>query len=278
MIISVVIPSYKPKDYIWECLNSLTKQTFPKKDFEIIIILNGCKEPYYSQIHDFISKYMTDNNVFLLHTHQGGVSTARNSGIERAKGEYITFIDDDDYISETFLSELFEVAKLGFVPISNVLAFNDSTKETEQNYLTDCFNKVKNYNYIDSFKARSFFSCPVGKLIKKETIGNRRYNPMFKIGEDGLFMFSIANKIKLLKAASDDCIYYRRNRIGSAINTQRSLNKKLNNSIYLMIGYTSFYIKDISHYNFLLYLSRIVAELICMARAVKISLFSSQFK
>ena len=54
MKISVIIPTYKPKEYIWECLDSLKSQTFDKKEFEIILILNGCKEPYYSEIDKYI--------------------------------------------------------------------------------------------------------------------------------------------------------------------------------------------------------------------------------
>lgn len=274
MIISVVIPSYKPKDYIWECLNSLKKQSFPKKKFEIIIVLNGCCDPYYSEICDFLSKNLSDNNVSLIQTNQGGVSNARNIGIERAKGEYVTFIDDDDEVSVTYLSDLYEIAKLGYVPISNVIAFNDSTRETEPNYLTDCFNKVKHRDYVSIFKVRSFFSCPVGKLLKKDIIGSCRFNPQFKVGEDGLFMFSIANKINFLKAASEDCVYYRRNRTGSAINSQKLLSYNIKNSLRLIIEYTLCFFRDIIHYSVLLYLSRIVAELICMVQAVKISLFN----
>ena len=50
MKISVIIPSYKPQEYLWQCLDSLCSQTFPKEDFELILVLNGCKEPYYEQI------------------------------------------------------------------------------------------------------------------------------------------------------------------------------------------------------------------------------------
>lgn len=54
MKISVIIPSYKPRDYLFECLDSLSCQTFPHDEFEVVLILNGCKEPYISTINSYL--------------------------------------------------------------------------------------------------------------------------------------------------------------------------------------------------------------------------------
>lgn len=56
MKISVIIPTYKPKAYLWECLDSLVAQTFAKKDFEVLLVLNGCLEPYRSEIEHILKK------------------------------------------------------------------------------------------------------------------------------------------------------------------------------------------------------------------------------
>lgn len=58
MKISVVVPTYKPKYYLWECLNSLKEQTFPVDDFEILLVLNGCCEPYKSEIEEYLLKML----------------------------------------------------------------------------------------------------------------------------------------------------------------------------------------------------------------------------
>ena len=55
MLISVIIPTYRPKDYLWECLDSIVNQTFPKDKFELLVVLNGCSEPWKSQIDKYIS-------------------------------------------------------------------------------------------------------------------------------------------------------------------------------------------------------------------------------
>ena len=107
MKISVIIPTYKPQNYLWECLESLKMQTFPKGDFEIILVLNGCNEPYYSHIEDYLSLNMSDNVVNFIHVEQGGVSNARNVALNCARGEYIAFVDDDDFISPSYLEELY---------------------------------------------------------------------------------------------------------------------------------------------------------------------------
>lgn len=123
MKISVIIPSYKPQSYIWECLDSLCRQTFPKNDFEVILVLNGCKEPYESQIKEYISKH-PDIHWRYFQTDQGGVSNARNIGLDAAKGEYITFVDDDDYVSGVYLKELYKKAGMNVISASNTVAYS----------------------------------------------------------------------------------------------------------------------------------------------------------
>ena len=79
--ISVIIPTYKPQAYLWECLDSMVAQTFPKEEFEVILVLNGCSEPWRSEIEDYIARKMQGMHIQFLHTEQGGVSNARNMRI-----------------------------------------------------------------------------------------------------------------------------------------------------------------------------------------------------
>ena len=125
MKISVIIPTYKPQDYLWECLNSLVAQTFPKEDFEVILVLNGCCEPWKSNIQQYIDARMQGMNVNYIQTDEGGVSNARNIALDFAKGDYVTFIDDDDLISPTYLEELYEKAAPDTVSLCYPYAFND---------------------------------------------------------------------------------------------------------------------------------------------------------
>lgn len=268
MKISVIIPSYKPQDYLWECLESMQVQTMSPDDFEVILVLNGCCEPYLCEIHNYISNCSFEN-ITVFQSDIPGVSNARNIGINKAKGDFLIFVDDDDYVSPTYLQELYDIAKEGIVPLSNVIAFNHITTKYEANYLTECYKRIYKNGTIKIMQARSYMSVPVAKALPKDMIGNRRFDSEFKVGEDGLFMFQISNKIKRLKATSPNCIYYRRNREGSAIKSPRPRGVRLKNNFLLMIGYTKYYMHDVYHYNVLFYISRLVAEIVSITFALR---------
>ena len=137
MEISVIIPTYKPQDYLWECLDSLDAQTFPKEKFEVILVLNGCDEPYKSQIERYIEEHKKALNIKLIHTLQGGVSNARNIALDHAEGKYICFIDDDDYVSPSYLQELYSKASDDTIVISNTYYFKDGSKAEEYSRMAE---------------------------------------------------------------------------------------------------------------------------------------------
>lgn len=261
--ISVIIPSYKPKDYLWECLSSLKRQTFSLNRFEIILILNGCKEPYESQINEWMHANSL-NNLVIIQTDLGGVSYARNLGLDRAQGDYITFLDDDDYISPTFLQELFELACPQTVPISYKVSFEDSSISQKMLQFGD-----KEYDYCvkhhcDSInsRARKFFSGPWQKLLHKDIIGNRRFDIRFKNGEDNIFLFLISDRIDKVCFTSKNAIYFRRLRLGSAMTKKRSRMGRILNDFKSISQYIKIYIKG--GYSFYFFVTRILAEIKCM--------------
>lgn len=261
MKISVIIPTYKPKDYIWECLESLVKQTFPKKDFEVILVLNGCTEPWKSEIENYVAKEMQSMNVTYIHTKQGGVSNARNLALDNAKGEYVTFIDDDDFVSPRFLEELYSKADPLTISLCYPYAFNDGEKEIQLPYtITDAYDHcvARNITAISS-KVRIFFSGPWMKLIPMSFIQNRRYDVRFKNGEDSLFMFLISDKFKNFTFTSRDAIYYRRYREGSAVTGNRESSEILKTGLLQTKVYLSYYFKKPYSYNLIFFITRLLA-------------------
>ena len=261
MKISVIIPTYKPKEYIWECLDSLKNQTFDKNDFEIIIGINGCCEPYKSQIQKYINNNFIGYNVIILQDNRAGASVGRNLGLDIAKGDYITFIDDDDYVSENYLEELYKIATPDVISISNTIAFNDDEKKSLAYYgLTNVYKycKKNECNNLNS-KAKKFFNGPVMKLFYKDIIGDRRFDLKFRISQDTVFNFLISDKIKNVKFTDPNCIYYRRFRSNSAVTTHRTFKFLINQTIKLILAYTNIYIKEPTKYNFSFYINRIMA-------------------
>lgn len=259
MKISVIVPTYKPQAYLWECLDSIYNQSFPKSDYELVLVLNGCNEPYNAQINEWLTKH-SDLQVQYVQTDKGGVSNARNIALDNAKGEYVTFIDDDDLISSMYLEELYEKTTPDTVSLCYPYAFKDGKIEKQLPYsITNTYNYCIEHkcNKLAS-RGRKYFSGPCMKLIPMSFIQGRRYDVKFKNGEDSLFMFLISDKIDKVSFTSKNAIYYRRYREGSAISSSRSIGNKVFNCFRCMLEYTKIYCRG--GYSMYFYFTRILAE------------------
>ncbi len=101
--LSVIIPVYNTKNYIEKCLNSLINQTF--KDIELIIVNDGSSDDSNTIIKQFITKHPNEN-IKYYEKENGGLSDARNYGVAKATGKYISFVDSDDWISKNLYKNL----------------------------------------------------------------------------------------------------------------------------------------------------------------------------
>ena len=105
MKISIIIPVYKAEKYLGQCINSVVEQTYPK--WEIILVDDGSPDNCPSICDDWAQK---DDRIYVIHKENGGASSARNKGIKEAQGEYIMFLDSDDYWADReCLGELVEM-------------------------------------------------------------------------------------------------------------------------------------------------------------------------
>lgn len=105
-LVSVIVPVYKVERYIYQCVNSILHQTY--RNIEIILVDDGSPDDC-GKICDIIGG--TDKRIRVIHKENGGLSDARNAGIEVAHGEYITFVDSDDLIESQMIEKLLEVAE-----------------------------------------------------------------------------------------------------------------------------------------------------------------------
>lgn len=260
--ISVIVPTYKPQGYLWECLDSLVKQTFPKKCFEIILVLNGCTEPWKRQIEEFICQKMLEMNVHFIHTEKGGVSNARNIALDIAAGEYVTFIDDDDFVSQRYLEILYANAASDTISLCYPYAFNDGDVQHQLEYsITSQYDKISALGKQSFTRARKYFSGPCMKLIPMSFIQDRRYDIRFKNGEDSLFMFLISDRFKYVDFTDHSATYYRRYRLNSAITYNRNKYYVVVNSIKIILTYFKYYFKHPLSYNMLFFATRILATI-----------------
>lgn len=261
MKVSVIIPTYKPQAYLWECLDSLIKQSLPKDEFEVILVLNGCCEPWKGQIEAYIAERKMDLCIKFIQTDIPGVSNARNIGLDAAVGEYIAFLDDDDYISPSYLEELYVLSDKQTLALSYQLAFRDGKEGYFPYYITKEYEKYCNQGVMPFYKPRKMFNGPAYKLIPREYIGERRFDTSFKNGEDVLFMFLISDKFKYATFSSKKAIYYRRFRKGSAISKTGNRIKRMGNALRLINKHITIYINHPFNYHLSFFLSRIIGVL-----------------
>ena len=256
--ISVIIPTYNPGDYLFECLDSLFSQTYPYDKFEILLVLNGEIGKYKNIICSYIKSKDDLLTIKLLISDVPGVSIARNMGIENADGEYICFVDDDDIVSKNYLEKLKQRATYDTVVISNIYTFKNCIEEKRKNFFVcKLIDKREHFENASLFKNRSFLSFPCAKIIHRNIIGGRRFDRRFTNGEDALFITSISDRIKHIVFTSPDAIYFVRERNGSASRKKIKIDKILRDSLKLIVEYTKVYFRHPYRYNLMLFLSRI---------------------
>ena len=255
--VSVIIPTYSPGEYIYECLSSIVSQTLSREEFETIIVLNGPKDPFYTQLKEFITKHSVCN-FRLIYSEVSGVSNARNIGLDSARGEYVAFVDDDDIISSTYLDGLLAVSSPMCVGVSNGYAFVDNIDERIIYGITDLHRSLKGTSY-SLLKYRTYLSPPVYKLIHRGIIGNIRFDTSMKISEDSLFCFKLSKNIREMRCADDSVIYFVRKREGSATRKYMSVSYIVSLTLKKIWLFTKIWISNPAEYNFPFFVSRILA-------------------
>lgn len=143
---SIIVPVYNVEKYIKKCLDSIFKQTF--KDFEVIVVNDGTKD----NSMDIVRKY----NVKIIEQENKGLSEARNTGVKNAKGEYLVFVDSDDYIEKDLLKEINksltnnpDIVRYQAVFIKNDNAMYYHEKEFNGLRGDEAFREIVNYHYIE---------------------------------------------------------------------------------------------------------------------------------
>lgn len=267
MKISVIIPSYKPEGYIQKCLSSVLTQDFPSADYEVIIVLNGCLEPYKTQIEEFIesqSKQRKTPATRLVQTDHPGVSRARNMGLDEAQGDYFVFIDDDDYISPNYLSALYTLATPNTIVASNAKNCSYDGATTQDNFITRAFESLRHSRPTSLFAYRRLLSTIWGKIIPRQVIGEARFQENLSLGEDSVFIATISKRIQKVELTVPDIYYYVTVRAESASRKKISNWEQISNAVELAWTFCRIYLSDVRSYNFPFFLSRIIASLLKM--------------
>jgi len=256
--ISVIVPTYKPGVYIDKAIKSLFNQSLDPRLFEIIIVLNGPKDPFW----DGLQKYAEEiNNLKLYYNEISGVSNARNFGIDKSKGEYVCFLDDDDWVSVNYLQGMLSlqetISDKNLIVQSNWFAIKDGERRSD--YIREAYALLKDQRY-SLFRYRKFLSSVAGKLISKKIIDTIRFRSDLEIAEDAVFMFELSKSIDEILLSDENCVYYRELRDGSVLRRKRNLTEILSNYFKKIKAYFQVYSSSAKEYDFFLFISRLVAS------------------
>lgn len=188
-LISIIIPVYNAEKYLRECLDTVLAQSFT--DFEVLIINDGSTDSSRQICDEYAEK---DKRIKVFHKENGGVSAARNLGIENAKGEWITFVDSDDKVNELFL-EKFEIEKHKNLDIFIQSHINVYENNTVYSKLINDKVVISNEigKWLEKLEIETLnIQTPWAKLFKKELITQNsiRFNEDFSNGEDHVFVLN----------------------------------------------------------------------------------------
>ena len=212
ILISIVVPIYKVEKYINKCLNSILNQTY--KNLQIILVDDGSPDNCGKICDEYEKK---DKRIQVIHKQNGGLSDARNVGIAEAKGEFIGFVDSDDYIEPTMFEDLLNLVKENNadVAICNFYEVKDDKKIMKNN----C-NDVEIYNKMEILKEilldKKIQSYAWNKLYKKALFNKVKY-PVGKKYEDiGTTFYLLEGCEKVVVSGKPE--YYYLNREDSIVN------------------------------------------------------------
>ena len=222
-LVSIIIPVYNTEEYLAECLESLILQTY--RNIEIILINDGSTDNSLSICKEYASHY---SFIKVFSQKNAGQGSARNLGISKCSGNYIMFVDSDDWVDQEIVQKLYNNIRISDsnVAVCNYKRtyqnqFNHSYKVEEKispNQIVDLAYEPKLLNQI------STFTC--GKLINKEIFDKYALKFQHHFFEDVAMMpvlFVLAGRISFI----DDALYYYRNRTGSTSNSEKMLEDRI---------------------------------------------------
>lgn len=205
-MIDIIMPVYNtPIDDLKRCLSSIERQTF--KDYKVYIIDDGSLD----DVRSFLDEYVRDKDeVIVKHVVNGGVSRARNIGIDSSSAEYLTFVDSDDTLEDNFLEEAFSLIKDNDLDL--VIGGYNEVKNGEVVKVRKCDDGFYIYDKSNldlvmdkllSGKLRednkNICSLPTGRiytrLYKRSVLGDLRFNSSLGMSEDTLFMIDFMDRV-----------------------------------------------------------------------------------
>lgn len=210
-LVSVIIPVYNVENYLGFCLESITAQTY--QNWEAILIDDGSKDGSGAICDEAAAK---DPRFRVIHKENGGVSIARNIGIETAQGKYILFVDSDDLVTENYLEEMVKAGETygTDLVLCGFERFNDNWKRTYRltRFYIAMFRDVSHYLMLYTVPRTNMFGVSIwAKLFRRDILmeHNVRFDPNISYEEDCNFMADVIPHLKTVSSLGESMYRYR---------------------------------------------------------------------
>ena len=216
--VSVIVPVYKVEKYLPECIESILAQTFP--DFELLLVDDGSPDNSGAICDDYAAR---DPRIRVFHKENGGVSSARNLGLDNARGEWIAFVDSDDTVGEKYLEMLLDLLRKSNADISlcswSMMSESGAVSPRKKCRLRGiekvgravAMYRVQNGSYYEG--------SPYCRLFSRRSIEENKlcFDEKIKIGEDWLFSTKYFASCVKSAVSTAESLYFYRARNGSAM-------------------------------------------------------------
>ena len=222
-MISIIVPVYNTEKYLDQCIQSVLAQTYT--NWELLLIDDGSSDSSGAICDKYASQ---DSRIRVLHKDNGGVSSARNLGLDNAKGEWITFVDSDDWLNEQAISTVDIKQKVDII-VSPYIEYEEGVTKQPVTATDALFIKEdERKKFIEQYLHTGLLKCVCGKIYKKSCIGKVRFDTNIRYGEDTLFFLHVAKQIKSIKLNAHPVYYYRK------FPLKGKYTRSINDSLYAM--------------------------------------------
>lgn len=205
LTISVIIPACNAEEYLQSAVQSVLQQTYP--NFEVLLIDDGSTDSTWEQCRALAAE---DGRVRPIHKENGGVSSARNAGIEASTGSLLTFLDADDRLEGHALESLLRVQQSTHADIVAARSTEEAAGKGELLIWTGMEALQK------SLEDHPLTYSAWGKLYTRKIIGQTRFQEDIRVNEDTLFVFQLLCKQPRFAGMDEGLYFYRRNPQGAS--------------------------------------------------------------
>lgn len=200
--VSIIVPLYNIENYIQNCIESLIRQTY--KEIEIIVIDDGSTDSSM----EILKQYQED--IIVFHQENQGVSYSRNKGLEKATGEYIMFVDGDDWIDSDMVESMMKIMKEEKVDIVRCGYIREYPTKKDYSILVKERKKMNKNEIYQMFLTNYLLASPWCQLIRKTCI-QTLFDQNIKVGEDYLFNLSLYTQASTFVFLPNTYYHYRYN-------------------------------------------------------------------